>query len=111
MVDTGKFLATYKYSGHHYGLGRDTLESIAREGLGTCVHLEIEGVRSLKCTYFKPKYVLVVPTDKEEYETHLRRTGLFSRPEIEEAVSRVDMYLQISQDSQDTLMQSSTRMT
>ncbi|XP_064512664.1 leucine-rich repeat and guanylate kinase domain-containing protein isoform X2 [Pseudopipra pipra] len=99
MVESGRFLATYKYSGHLYGLGRDTLESIAREGLGTCVHLEIEGVRSLKCTYFKPRYVLVVPADKEKYETHLRRTGLFSRPEIEEAVSRVDMYLQISQDS------------
>ncbi|XP_050181186.1 leucine-rich repeat and guanylate kinase domain-containing protein [Myiozetetes cayanensis] len=98
MVNAGKFLATYKYSGHHYGLGRDTVESIAREGLGTCVHLEIEGVRSLKCTHFKPRYILVVPTDKESYEEHLRRTGLFSRPEIEEAVSRVDMYLKISQD-------------
>ncbi|NWU14625.1 LRGUK protein, partial [Cephalopterus ornatus] len=98
MVNTGKFIATYKYSGYCYGLGRDTVESIAREGLGTCVHLEIEGVRSLKCTYFKPRYILVVPTDKENYKEHLRRTGLFSRPEIEEAVSRVDMYLKISQD-------------
>lgn len=38
----GKFIATYKYSGYYYGLGRDTVESIAREGLATCVHLEIE---------------------------------------------------------------------
>ncbi|KFV02437.1 Leucine-rich repeat and guanylate kinase domain-containing protein, partial [Tauraco erythrolophus] len=42
MVKTGKFIATYKYSGYYYGLGRDTVESIAREGLATCVHLEIE---------------------------------------------------------------------
>ncbi|NXB73409.1 LRGUK protein, partial [Donacobius atricapilla] len=98
MVKAGKFLATYKYSGHSYGLGRDTVESIAREGLATCVHLEIEGVRSLKNTHFKPRYVLLVPKDKRNYEEHLRRTGLFSRPEIEEAVSRVDMYLQINQD-------------
>ncbi|NXM45703.1 LRGUK protein, partial [Gymnorhina tibicen] len=98
MVKEGKFLATYKYGGHWYGLGRDTVESIAREGLATCVHLEIEGVRSLKNTYFKPRYVLLVPKDKGKYEEHLRRTGLFTRPEIEEAVSRVDMYLQINQD-------------
>ncbi|XP_009955931.1 PREDICTED: leucine-rich repeat and guanylate kinase domain-containing protein [Leptosomus discolor] len=98
MVNTGKFIATYKYSGYYYGLGRDTVESIAREGLATCVDLEIEGVRSLKNTYFKPRYILLVPTDKEKYEGHLRRKGLFSRPEIEEAVSRVDMYLKISQD-------------
>ncbi|KAM6419472.1 leucine-rich repeat and guanylate kinase domain-containing protein [Pluvialis apricaria] len=98
MVNTGKFIATYKYSGYYYGLGRDTVESIAREGLATCVHLEIEGVRSLKNTYFKPRYILLVPMNKEKYEGHLRRKGLFSRPEIEEAVSRVDMYIKISQD-------------
>ncbi|NXV46235.1 LRGUK protein, partial [Uria aalge] len=98
MVNTGKFIATYKYSGYHYGLGRDTIESIAREGLATCVHLEIEGVRSLKNTYFKPRYVLLVPMNKEKYEGHLRRKGLFSRPEIEEAVSRVDMCIKLSED-------------
>ncbi|NXK65589.1 LRGUK protein, partial [Sylvietta virens] len=98
MVEEGKFLATYKYSGHRYGLGRDTVESIAREGLGTCVHLEIEGVRSLKKTHFTPRYVLLVPKDKWKYGEHLRRMGVFSRPEIQEAVSRVDMYLQINQD-------------
>ncbi|NXS54512.1 LRGUK protein, partial [Brachypteracias leptosomus] len=98
MVNTGKFIATYKYSGYYYGLGRDTVESIAREGLATCVHLEIEGVRSLKKTYFKPRCILVVPMNKEKYEGHLRRKGLFSRSEIEEAVSRVDMYIRISQD-------------
>ncbi|XP_062348520.1 leucine-rich repeat and guanylate kinase domain-containing protein [Cinclus cinclus] len=98
MVKAGKFLATYKYSGHSYGLARDTVESIAREGLATCVHLEIEGVRSLKNTHFKPRYILLVPKDKGKYEEHLRRTGLFSRSEIEEAVSRVDMYFQINQD-------------
>nr|XP_047918583.1 leucine-rich repeat and guanylate kinase domain-containing protein isoform X5 [Anser cygnoides] len=98
MLNTGKFIATFKYSGYYYGLGRDTVESIAREGLATCVHLEIEGVRSLKNTYFEPRYILVVPVNKQKYEGHLRRKGLFSRPEIEEAVSRVDMYIKISQD-------------
>ncbi|XP_010074927.1 PREDICTED: leucine-rich repeat and guanylate kinase domain-containing protein [Pterocles gutturalis] len=48
MVNTGKFIATYRYSGYYYGLGRDTIESIAREGLATCVHLEIE-VRVTYC--------------------------------------------------------------
>ncbi|KAF1623252.1 Leucine-rich repeat and guanylate kinase domain-containing protein, partial [Eudyptes chrysolophus] len=60
--------------------------------------LILKGVRSLKNTYFKPRYILLVPMNKEKYEGHLRRKGLFSRPEIEEAVSRVDMYIKISQD-------------
>ncbi|OXB58066.1 hypothetical protein ASZ78_007725, partial [Callipepla squamata] len=58
----------------------------------------LKGVRSLKNTYFKPRYILVVPMNKVKYEGHLRRKGLFSRPEIEEAVSRVDMYIRISED-------------
>ncbi|XP_074840292.1 leucine-rich repeat and guanylate kinase domain-containing protein [Carettochelys insculpta] len=98
MLNTGKFIATYKYSSHYYGLGRDTVESIAREGLASCVHLEIEGVQSLKNTYFEPRYILLVPMNKEKYEGHLRRKGLFSRPEVETAVSRVDMYIKINQD-------------
>ncbi|XP_041256991.1 leucine-rich repeat and guanylate kinase domain-containing protein [Onychostruthus taczanowskii] len=56
------------------------------------------GAHSLKNTHFRPRYVLLVPKDKWKYGVHLRRTGLFSRPEIDEAVSRVDMYLQVSQD-------------
>ncbi|TRZ06508.1 hypothetical protein HGM15179_020599, partial [Zosterops borbonicus] len=80
----GKFLATYKYSGHLYGLGRDTVEAI--------------GVYSLKNTHFRPRYVLVVPMDKGKYEERLRRSGLFSRAEMEEAVARVDKYLQKNQD-------------
>lgn len=58
----------------------------------------LKGVRSLKNTYFKPRYILVVPMNKVKYERHLRRKGLYSRPEIEEAVSRVDMYIKVSED-------------
>ncbi|KAM3832673.1 leucine-rich repeat and guanylate kinase domain-containing protein [Vipera latastei] len=98
MVNTGKFIVTFKYSGFQYGLSREVIESIAREGLATCVHLEIEGVRSLKNSYFEPRYILLIPVNKEKYGGHLRRMGLFSRPEIEEALRRVDMYTQVNQD-------------
>nr|XP_020655928.1 leucine-rich repeat and guanylate kinase domain-containing protein [Pogona vitticeps] len=99
MMHSGQFIATFKYGGFSYGLGRDTIESIAREGLATCVHMEIEGVRSLKNSYFEPRYILLIPTNKEKYGSHLRRKGLFSRSEIEEAVGRVDMYVKVNQDS------------
>ncbi|XP_011885414.1 PREDICTED: leucine-rich repeat and guanylate kinase domain-containing protein isoform X7 [Cercocebus atys] len=96
MVNTGKFIVTFSYGNHKYGLNRDTIEAIARDGLASCVHMEIEGVRSLKYSYFEPRYILVVPMNKEKYEGYLRRKGLFSRAEIEFAVSRVDLYIQIN---------------
>ncbi|XP_053782638.1 leucine-rich repeat and guanylate kinase domain-containing protein isoform X3 [Desmodus rotundus] len=98
MVNMGKFILTYNYGNHSYGLNRDTVEAIARDGLASCVHMEIEGVRSLKCTYFEPRYILVVPMDKKKYEGYLRRKGLFSRAEIEFAVSRVDPYIKVNQE-------------
>lgn len=55
-----------------------------------------QGVRSLKYSYFEPRYILVVPMNKEKYEGYLRRKGLFSRAEIEFAVSRVDLYIKIN---------------
>uniref|UniRef100_A0ACB8FM06 Uncharacterized protein n=1 Tax=Sphaerodactylus townsendi TaxID=933632 RepID=A0ACB8FM06_9SAUR len=98
MSYMGKFIATFKYNSFRYGLGRDTIDSIAREGLATCVHMEIEGVRSLKNSYFEPRYILLIPVNKERYGGHLRRMGLFSRPEIEKAIQRVDMYYKLNQD-------------
>ncbi|KAM7120178.1 leucine-rich repeat and guanylate kinase domain-containing protein isoform 1-T1 [Molossus nigricans] len=97
MVNMGKFILTFNYGDHYYGLSRDTIEGIARDGLATCVHMEIEGIRSLKHTYFEPRYILVLPMNKMKYEGHLRRTGLFSRTEIEHAISRVDLYIKINQ--------------
>lgn len=38
----GKFILTFKYGNHNYGLSRDTVEGIARDGLASCIHLEIE---------------------------------------------------------------------
>ncbi|KAM4037801.1 leucine-rich repeat and guanylate kinase domain-containing protein isoform 1-T1 [Anomaloglossus baeobatrachus] len=98
MTCSGQFLLTMKYSGHYYGLSREAVESVAREGLACCTHLEIEGVRSLKNSYFEPRCILLLPMNKEKYEGWLRRKGLFTRPEIDVAVSRVDMYMNIHQD-------------
>ncbi|XP_040271682.1 leucine-rich repeat and guanylate kinase domain-containing protein [Bufo bufo] len=98
MTCSGEFLLTMKYSGHYYGLSREAVESVAREGLACCTHLEIEGVRSLKNSYFEPRCILLLPMNKEKYEGWLRRKGLFTRPEIDVAVSRVDMYMKIHQD-------------
>lgn len=38
----GKFILTFSYNDHSYGLSRDTIEGIARDGLASCVHMEIE---------------------------------------------------------------------
>lgn len=36
--------------------------------------------------------------NKKKYEKYLRRKGLFSRVEVEFAVSRVDLYIKVNQE-------------
>ncbi|XP_043944600.1 leucine-rich repeat and guanylate kinase domain-containing protein isoform X2 [Protopterus annectens] len=98
MISLGKFIETVTYNGNYYGLSRDAVELVAGDGLACCVHMELEGVRSLKNSYFEPRYILLIPLDKEEYERRLRRRGLYSRSQINTAVSRVDTYIKMNQD-------------
>ncbi|XP_036375567.1 leucine-rich repeat and guanylate kinase domain-containing protein [Megalops cyprinoides] len=98
MIHMGKFIQTIQYAGHRYGLSREALEGVARDGLACCVHMELEGVRSLKNTYFEPRYVLLIPTDREEYARRLRRRALYSRAQIDNAVSRIDAYVHVNRE-------------
>ncbi|XP_048465946.1 leucine-rich repeat and guanylate kinase domain-containing protein [Rhincodon typus] len=95
----GKFIETIKYNGHYFGLSRDALEAVARDGLACCIHMELEGVRSLKKTYFEPRYILLIPMRKEKHKKRLLLRGLYDHSQIDFAVSRVDTYISMNQDN------------
>ncbi|XP_054862265.1 leucine-rich repeat and guanylate kinase domain-containing protein isoform X3 [Amphiprion ocellaris] len=92
MIPMGKFIQTLQYGGHSYGLTRDAIEEVAREGLACCVHMELEGVFSLKNSYFEPRYILLIPIQVEKYTDHLKKRGLYSQAQIDAAVSRIELY-------------------
>ncbi|KAM9328400.1 uncharacterized protein lrguk [Pholidichthys leucotaenia] len=92
LIHMGKFIQTMQYGGHSYGLSRDAIEDVAREGLACCVHMELEGVFSLKKSYFEPQYILLIPTQVEKYTGHLKNRGLYTAAQIDVAVSRIELY-------------------
>ncbi|KAG7273024.1 hypothetical protein CRUP_017501 [Coryphaenoides rupestris] len=75
-----------KYKDHRYGLSRDTIEEVAREGLACCVHLELE------CTAFEPRYVLLIPTQPDRYAQSLTERGLYTPAQIGSAAARLQVY-------------------
>ncbi|KAF3705127.1 Leucine-rich repeat and guanylate kinase domain-containing protein [Channa argus] len=81
-----------QYGGHSFGLTRDAIEDVAREGLACCVHMELEGVFSLKKCYLEPRYVLLFPTHVEKYAERLKARGLYTPAQIDMAVSRIELY-------------------
>nr|XP_023686904.1 leucine-rich repeat and guanylate kinase domain-containing protein isoform X4 [Paramormyrops kingsleyae] len=96
MTRMGKFIETIQYREHHYGLSWDAIEAAAQDGLACCVHMELEGVRSLKMSRLEPRYVLLVPTDLEAYACRLRQRGLYSHAQVQTAVARVALYVTVN---------------
>ena len=52
----------------------------------------------MKNTYFEPRYVLIMPLDKEAHERRLRDRNVYSEPQIEWTIQRGEMYAQYNQE-------------
>ncbi|XP_052213909.1 leucine-rich repeat and guanylate kinase domain-containing protein-like [Dreissena polymorpha] len=97
-IKMGQFIQTYQYNGQWYGLQMESIESVAREGLACVVHMELEGVLTLKNTYFEPRYVLVMPLSEECHEKRLRDRGIYKEKQIEYTLMRAEMYKSYNQN-------------
>ncbi|XP_025108010.1 leucine-rich repeat and guanylate kinase domain-containing protein-like [Pomacea canaliculata] len=97
-VKMGQFIQTHKIDDTWYGLQMESIECVAREGLACVIHMELEGVLTLKNTYFEPRYVLIIPLEKEAYERRLQQCGLYTESQIEHILRRADLYCKYNQD-------------
>ncbi|KAM9704742.1 leucine-rich repeat and guanylate kinase domain-containing protein [Menidia menidia] len=88
----GKFIQSMRYGGHRFGLTRDVIDDLAREGLACCLHMELEGIFGLKKSHLEPRYILLIPAQVEKYIGQLKSCGLYTPAQIDVAVSRIDLY-------------------
>ncbi|XP_057711871.1 leucine-rich repeat and guanylate kinase domain-containing protein isoform X1 [Corythoichthys intestinalis] len=92
LEQRGVFVQTVTHGGHRYGLSRDAIEDVAREGLACCVQMELEGVLSLKKSIFEPRYILIVPTMADNYRAALRTRNRYTDAQMDAVVSRIELY-------------------
>ncbi|CAL1526962.1 unnamed protein product [Lymnaea stagnalis] len=97
-IKMGQFVQTHQYNGNWYGLQMESIENVAREGLASVVHMELEGVLTLKKTYFEPRYVLVLPLNPEIHERRLHKRGFYTEDQINKSLKRVDVYVKQNQE-------------
>jgi len=98
LVRQGCFVQTFKYAGALYGLALESIENVAKEGLACVVHMEINGVRTLKNTYFEPRYVLVTPVKDSEHRARMQSRGYYSDAQIKQVIGKQnDMYKEVDQ--------------
>lgn len=62
----------------------------AANSAANCVLLQ--GVLSLKKSFFEPRYILLIPTQVESYISRLNSRGLYTPAQIKAVVSRVELY-------------------
>ncbi|XP_068715190.1 leucine-rich repeat and guanylate kinase domain-containing protein-like [Montipora foliosa] len=93
-VVMGKFLQTCQIAGNWYGVTREAVESVAREGLAAVFQMDLEGVLSFKNTYFEPRYVMVVPVSKKIHEARLRDRGDYTESQLLQALDRADVCIE-----------------
>ena len=52
----------------------------------------MQGVLTLKNTYFEPRYVLIMPLNNEAHEKRLQERGVYSESQINWTLNRAEMY-------------------
>ncbi|XP_028414468.1 leucine-rich repeat and guanylate kinase domain-containing protein-like isoform X2 [Dendronephthya gigantea] len=97
-VMEGKFIETAQCGGYLYGITREAIESVAGKGLACALHMEFEGVLSLKNTSFEPRYILILPETTKEHERRLREHSHYSESLIARALDRVEMYANVNRE-------------
>ena len=99
LVRQGSFIQTFKHNGCLYGLTLEAVESVAKEGLACVVHMEINGIRTLKNTYFEPRYVLIIPTSAEVHKSRMVERGVYTQQQMEHIIQHQNaLYKQVNQE-------------
>lgn len=90
----GEFIQSCMLYGYHYGISRQSIETVAQSGLACVMTMELVGVMGFKQTYYEPRYVLVVPKDIEEYKKALYESSQYTEPQINSSLESVNRYIE-----------------
>jgi len=86
LIRRGAFIQMSRQkNGELFGLTKDALENVAIEGKAAVCHLNLDGVRTMQLTHLKPRYVLVLPSSDESYQSILDNCGDLTAEEKAEA--------------------------
>lgn len=98
-IETGEFLETSSEGQELFGLSSMALEQVACQGLACVVHMNLQGVLSLKNTHFEPRYVLTMPYSPQVHKQRLINKKCYSEEQIDMAVEDAERYKQINRET------------
>ncbi|ERL85182.1 guanylate kinase [Dendroctonus ponderosae] len=86
-IDDGKFIETATFSGNMYGTSWESVEAVAKHGKVCVLDIDVQGVKQIKKTSFKPWYIFVEPPSMEELESRLRARNTESEESLNQRLT------------------------
>jgi len=92
-IEAGKFLEHAAFGGNLYGTSKQAVKDIQTTGRICILDVELQGVRSIRKTDLKPRYIFVKPPSIEVLEGRLRKRGTESEESLTKRLNhaRTDM--------------------
>jgi hypothetical protein len=82
-----------------YGLTMAAIEQVAQQGLACVTHMNLEGILTLKQSYFEPRYILTIPLATQVHEDRLNAKSHASNGTICNILADVCKYKEFHQDN------------
>jgi len=84
LVKEGSFIENATFSGNMYGTSKDAVQHVLDSGKICILDIDVQGVKAVKKTDLKPKFVFIKPPSMEVLEARLRARGT----ETEESLAK-----------------------
>jgi len=72
MISAGDFLEYAEFGSNLYGTSKKAVEDVQQSGKICVLDVELQGVRNIKKTHLKAKYILIKPPNMDVLEQRLR---------------------------------------
>jgi len=87
LIDKGGFIEYAQFGDNLYGTSFEAVSRVAREGKTCLLDIEMEGVKQMRASHLRARYLFVAPPSFEELERRLRGRATDGEAEI---VKRLD---------------------
>ncbi|KAI8366055.1 guanylate kinase [Radiomyces spectabilis] len=86
-VAEGKFVESATFAGNMYGTSIMAIEHVLETGKTVILDIDMQGVKAMKQTAFKPRYIFIKPPSLEVLEQRLRGRGTETEEKVQARLS------------------------
>lgn len=96
LKEQNGFVESAQFGSNFYGTGKATIQEQSAKGKVVVLDIEMEGVKQIKASDLKARYVFIAPPSEEELERRLRGRGTDKEEDIIKRLTQAKKELEYS---------------